>query len=79
MILAGDVGGTNTRLAYFEHGKKVLEQKYSSRASPNLEDMIQKFLQIAGKKASKACFGVAGPVLNGKCKATNLQIGRAHV
>ena len=72
MILAGDIGGTNTRLAYFENGKKVLEQKYSSRASPNLEDIIQKFFQTGEKRVSKACFGIAGAVLNGKCKATNL-------
>jgi len=72
MILAGDIGGTHTRLAYFEGGKKLVERKYKSREFPNLEEIIQKFIESEKKKISKACIGVAGAVRNGKCKATNL-------
>lgn len=71
MILAGDIGGTNTRLAFFEHGKKVGEEKkYPSQKYSSLELIVEDFLE--GKKVEKACFGVAGPVRNGKSKVTNL-------
>jgi glucokinase len=72
MILSGDIGGTHTRLAFFENGKKVVERKYSSREFTGLETIVEQFLQDEKKKVSKACFGVAGLVRNGKCKVTNL-------
>lgn len=72
MILAGDIGGTHTRLALFEKGKKIVERKYSSRKAASLELIVQEFLQSEKKSVSRACFGIAGPVRNGKCKATNL-------
>lgn len=72
MILAGDIGGTHTRLALFEQGRKSSERKYLSRNYPGLEQIIHEFLQSEKQKVSKACFGVAGPVRNGKCKTTNL-------
>ncbi len=71
MILAGDIGGTNTRLALFHEGKQVGEErKFPSQNYKSLEEIIKEFL--GSKKVDKACFGVAGPVQNGKCKATNL-------
>lgn len=71
MILAGDIGGTNTRFAFFENGKRVGEEKkFPSHKYSSLEAVIQEFLQ--GKTVQKACFGVAGPVRNGKSKITNL-------
>lgn len=71
MILAGDIGGTNTRLALFENGKMVGDKKkFSSHQYESLEAVIQEFLQ--GKKVEKACFGVAGPVRHGKAQVTNL-------
>lgn len=71
MILAGDIGGTNTRLALFDRGKQIGEEKkFSSPRYPGLEPMIQEFLQ--GKKVKAACFGIAGPVRDGKSKITNL-------
>lgn len=69
MILAGDIGGTNVRLALFEGRKKKREQKYKSASYPNLETIVQEFLQ---EKVEKAAFGIAGPVKEGRCKATNL-------
>ncbi|MBS0604793.1 MAG: glucokinase [Verrucomicrobia bacterium] len=76
MILAGDVGGTKVRLALFEEKggiKFVDEQKFASREFPDLSTLLKKFLENEkGKKISVACFGVAGPVKEGKCKATNL-------
>jgi glucokinase len=71
MILAGDIGGTNTRLALFQEGKMVgKEKKFSSKSYKSLEEIIQEFL--GSRKVEKACFGIAGAVYQGKCKATNL-------
>lgn len=72
MILAGDIGGTHTRLALFQDGVKKIEKKYASPKYPGLEQIIQEFLAENKEKVSKACFGIAGPVRNGICKATNL-------
>ncbi len=80
MILAGDIGGTNTRLAFFEKGKQVGEEKkFPSQKYGSLEEIVQEFLQ--GKSVSHACFGVAGPVREGKCKITNLSwmIDASHI
>lgn len=72
MILTGDIGGTHTRLALFEKGEKIVERKYLSREFAGLEKIVEQFLQTEKRKGSKACFGIAGPVRNGKCKTTNL-------
>lgn len=73
MILAGDIGGTSTRLAFFEKGKLVgKERKFPSSQYNSLEEIIQEFLHSEKVSVDKACFGIAGPVRNGICKATNL-------
>lgn len=72
MILAGDIGGTNTRLAIFEGNTILIEEKFSSKKYQSLEEIVRIFLEKQKKQVSKACFGVAGPVLNGRCQATNL-------
>lgn len=73
-ILAGDIGGTNVRLALFERDGARLAQKeertFPSRDVPGLEEPVVEFL--AGRRVSAAGFGVAGPVRNGRCEATNL-------
>lgn len=72
MILAGDIGGTHTRLAIFEDGEKLVERKFLSRNYSGLEKIVSEFLSEEKKQVSKACFGVAGVVKEGRCKATNL-------
>ncbi len=72
MILTGDIGGTNTRLAFFESNTIVAEKKFHSKNYQSLEEIIQIFLSEQKKTFSAACFGVAGPIVNGKCNATNL-------
>jgi len=72
MILAGDIGGTHTRLALFDKGEQLSLQKFSSRNYQGLEAIVREFLQSHNKKIVAACFGVAGPVQEGKCHATNL-------
>jgi len=75
MILAGDVGGTKVRLALFEErGTNFIdEQKFASKEFPDFASLLKNFLaQKGGRKISSACFGVAGPVRDGVCQATNL-------
>jgi len=71
MILAGDIGGTNTRLALFENSKQIGEEKkFPSKNYSHLEAIIKEFL--GEKRVDKACFGIAGPICDQVCKATNL-------
>jgi glucokinase len=76
MILAGDIGGTNTRLAVFELQGSVLapiwENTFASREHADLETIVRKFRSTHVQKITQACFGVAGPVKYGRCEATNL-------
>lgn len=76
MILAGDIGGTSTRLAYFEvvNGrlKPVLSEKFSSREHKGLEEIVREFLQKHSFKVEHAAFGIAGPVRRQRVEATNL-------
>ncbi|MGC1878228.1 MAG: glucokinase [Rhabdochlamydiaceae bacterium] len=75
MILAGDVGGTKVRLALFEEKgiDFVDEQKFISREFPDFASLLNSFLsQKKGEKITCASFGIAGPVHDRKCQATNL-------
>ncbi len=83
MILAGDVGGTKCRLAIYEEGsdpsglRPHLEDTFSSGDYPSLEAVVQDFLSnpAADKIRNRlniACFGVAGPVVDDRVKASNL-------
>jgi glucokinase len=76
LVLAGDIGGTKTNLGLYLKGKrrprlKVIET-YPSRDAPNLESIIDRFLKKHHFSMTNACFGIAGPVVNGRCKTTNL-------
>jgi glucokinase len=76
MILAGDIGGTHTRLAYFQlqngHLKLLAESVFPSREHGGLDEIVAKFLQLQGVHPDAACFGIAGPVRNGRVQASNL-------
>jgi glucokinase len=76
MILTGDIGGTNARLAYFEvdAGKPrlVAQEVYPSRESSSLDDIVTRFVSSQAQKPDMACFGVAGPVRNGRVETSNL-------
>ena len=74
MILAGDVGGTKTLLALYQQQDSqwlcVKKQQYASADFANFTDVLAVFL--AGQKITEVCIGVAGPVVDGDCKTTNL-------
>jgi len=86
-VLAGDIGGTQTRIALFDvdkiHLTPLIEKTYSSVAYPNLDTIIEDFISLEKFTAAAACFGVAGPIQQDRCNTTNLpwnidvqQIGR---
>ncbi len=76
MILAGDTGGTKTRLALYDEqqGKLVRRQTetFGSAEFPSLEEIIRTFLSKHHTQVKKACFGVPGPVVAGRAESTNL-------
>jgi glucokinase len=76
MILAGDIGGTNARLAYFQpqngHLRLVSERVYPSREHSELGEIVTQFLEDSDTRPEVACFGIAGPVRNGRVETSNL-------
>jgi glucokinase len=76
MLLAGDIGGTKTKLAIFspEDGARtpLAEATFSSGHYPSLEAVAQEFLGRVDASIDRASFGVAGPVVDGRAKITNL-------
>ncbi|MCP4622267.1 MAG: glucokinase [bacterium] len=75
-VLAGDIGGTKTRLAVFDvHGtclETVTERSYSSGDYSGLENIVRDFLDGTSADCRQACFGIAGPVQRGRAQVTNL-------
>jgi glucokinase len=75
-VLAGDIGGTKTRLAVFDVDGSRLdtlsEQSYPSSEYASLNDIIQDFLSRQGDDCRQACFGIAGPVQHERVQVTNL-------
>jgi glucokinase len=76
MLIAGDIGGTKTRLALVspEGGprKFVAEQEFHSADFNGLQPIVEAFLANTGGRATSACFDVAGPVIDGRAHLTNL-------
>jgi len=78
MLLAGDIGGTNTRLGLFDAADPrpvpVVVRAYPTDGFPSLESMLAAFLADAGTVPASiegAAFGVAGPVVHGRATLTN--------
>lgn len=76
IVLAGDVGGTNARLALVElsrRGVRVLQDRhYPSAEYAGLAEIAQRFLAETAGRPERACFGIAGPIVGGEVRATNL-------
>ncbi len=76
MLLAGDIGGTKVNLAVFSDNEgprqPLVQATFPSAQYPSLEAMAQQFLAECGLLVDRACFGVAGPVMNGCARVTNL-------
>ncbi len=77
MILAGDIGGTKTNLALFESVDNQLKMKvkhqFSSREFNSFNDVLSEFDKLTScRLIDAACFGIAGPIIQGRCITTNL-------
>jgi glucokinase len=76
MILAGDIGGTHARLAFFEpangHFRLVSSSIFPSRDYSGLDEIVTQFVKASTLHPDQACFGIAGPVRNGRVEASNL-------
>lgn len=74
MILAGDVGGTKVHLALFDFTdgnlKHTRDQVFPAKEYTGLEEIVKEF--VVSEKVTSACFGVPGPVRDGRLRLTNL-------
>ena len=78
LVLAGDIGGTNSRLALYDGLQLVFEKTYPSAQQPSLEAAAAQFL-IDARSAmggavvpQRACLAVAGPIEGHTARITNL-------
>ncbi|HZP18177.1 MAG TPA: glucokinase [Terriglobales bacterium] len=76
MILAGDIGGTHARLALVDaqqgQFRLLNTEVFPSQHYSGLEKIVAEFVNNSGVRPSQACFGIAGPVTNGRVVASNL-------
>ncbi|MGB7585033.1 MAG: glucokinase [Terriglobales bacterium] len=76
MILAGDIGGTHARLAFFDVNngdfRLVSASVFPSREYSGLDEIVSHFVDSSSLHPDAACFGVAGPVRDGKVETSNL-------
>lgn len=75
-VLGGDIGGTKTSLAIFSSrsglSTPLAEATFSSQDYSSLEAIVHEFLSRVKIRVDLASFGVAGPVVNGEARITNL-------
>jgi glucokinase len=76
MLIAGDIGGTKTDLGIYsaEGGphSPLAQTEVKSRDYPSLQAIVTEFLGKVKMPVTTACFDVAGPVIDGSVKTTNL-------
>jgi len=79
MIIAGDVGGTSTRLGLFEplppRPRTVAVRVYATRDFASLSAMVAAFIadpKVTGAQIHTGSFGVAGPVVGETAQLTNV-------
>jgi glucokinase len=75
-VLAGDIGGTNARLAVFAVDgttlRSVRDHVFPSGQYDSLATIVTEFRRGDGTNVGAACFAVAGPVVGGDIKASTL-------
>ena len=75
MILAGDIGGTKVDLGLFEvegdRPELLTARRYVAEDFPGPEPVLETFLQETGARPESLCLGVAGPVIQGRCRLTH--------
>lgn len=75
-VLAADIGGTHARIALvsLERGRPVMvrAEKYKSAQFDSLESVVETFLKDVAERPERACFALAGPVVEGEAQLSNL-------
>ncbi|MDI1309281.1 MAG: glucokinase [Methylotenera sp.] len=74
-MLAGDVGGTKTNIAFYTvtgDFSPIAEHTYLNKEFSSLEQIIRQFYEDTGFTANTACFGIAGAIHDGRCDMPNL-------
>jgi glucokinase len=76
-VLAGDIGGTKTNLALYEVDTNTFtlqdNHQYASQEYASFMEILIDFeRRIGDVHIDAACFGIAGPVIDGNCQTTNL-------
>lgn len=76
MYLVGDIGGTKTNIVSLEDDndryKVIFEKSFPSKNYESLRSIVKEVIEQNKFKIFGACFGVAGPVRNKRCEATNI-------
>ena len=76
LILAGDIGGTTTRLAFYrvvDGGLvTVVQEQFFSGNHGSLIAVLRAFLGSVALVPERACFGIAGPVRGNRVHTPNL-------
>src|SRR5579864_8389236 len=81
IVLAGDIGGTTTRLGLFDFSgtrpQRIAAHSYGTRDFAGIPEMTTAFLsqeRVDPRSISAACFGAAGPVIDGVAQLTNAPV-----
>jgi glucokinase len=75
LVLAGDIGGTNARLALAEvnaRARIVAEYGGKSQEIEDFGSFIADFLSSSRARPERACLAIAGPVVGNAVRGTNL-------
>ena len=77
MVLAGDIGGTKVNLALYEKQnnelKIIASQQFASKDYSKFSDLVEAFKKsVSISKVDALCLGIAGPIINERCRTTNL-------
>lgn len=76
LVLAGDIGGTSTRLAFFQGEPGSLEvlaeEHYASTSAETLYEIVRLFSGRFRFTPERACFGIAGPIIGDEVRTPNL-------
>lgn len=75
-LLAGDIGATNTKLAFYSAEKGLFQPihrtAFENKDYKNFDDMLTDYLEQHQEEFSGICLGIAGPVVNNTVNITNL-------
>jgi glucokinase len=77
LALVADVGGTHCRFALAGHDESGLVElthahTYASASAPGIEPLLLDYLSQCGARPDVVSLAIAGPVVDGVCRATNL-------